>query len=197
MASNFTADIDIDLPSDFKPEALFPDAVRASMVVNGRLQHHPCGVYFQKVPRDPVTRLAAVPYAEAEEIGYAKIDFLHLSLLGKFATREEIEALLDVDPDWGLLKIPSVVKKLFQLGNHFELVDKVRPTSIMELADVIAMTKPGKRWLLDAYLRDRARTRPEIYVQREGSYGYKKSHAIAYAMNVALQLHLVACGVEL
>src|ERR1039458_5058193 len=110
-------DIDIDLRTDFDPTKLFP-WTRASLVKDDELRQHPCGVYPQTIPVDPLTHLAAIPYEEAEQLGYLKIDFLHLQLYDYFKTREEIETLLEVEPDWGLLTIPAEQKKLFQLAKQ-------------------------------------------------------------------------------
>ena len=96
-------DIDIDFKPDFNPLDYFKDAVRASRVEKGELRPHPAGAYLQEMPKDPLTNLAAIPFDEAEELGYFKIDFLHISLLEDFESKEEIRALLKLEPDWSLL----------------------------------------------------------------------------------------------
>jgi DNA polymerase III alpha subunit len=190
----FSADIDIDFPTSFKPEKVFP-WTRASIVKNGFLSPHPCGVYPQNIPQDCVTKLAAIPYEQAEELGYAKVDMLHLGVYDYFESREEILELLKIDPDWGLLLIPTEQKKLFQLSNHGDVLNEVKPKSIEELADVLALIRPGKRQLAKLYKVDRAGTRRILYAKDESGYSFKKSHAIAYAMVIVLQLHLISTGV--
>jgi len=54
-------DVDVDTPSTFRPGTLFPAWARASMVKDGNLVPHPCGVYPQRVPVDVVTKLCAIP----------------------------------------------------------------------------------------------------------------------------------------
>ena len=187
-------DIDIDLQTKFDPIKAFPGvAVRASMVREGELVPHPCGAYLQAVPVDPLTGLAAAPYEEAEALGCFKIDFLHLHVYDEFASRDEIKALLDIDPDWMLLQIPSVVINLFQLGRHLDVLQAVKPRSVIELADCLALIRPQKKYLLKYYLQDRLKARPMLYSKEhgEGGYGFKKAHAIAYAYVIILQLHLV------
>jgi hypothetical protein len=186
-------DIDIDTQSDFNPKSIFSDAILASMVEKGELIKHHVGLYFQKIAQDPQTGLAAIPFREAEDIGYFKVDMLHLSALDNFDSKEEIRALVRIDPDWTLLQIPSVVKKLDQIKNHFEVIDAVKPKSIMELADCIALIRPGKRYLLNAYIKDKDAIRRELY-RRTDKYYFKKPHAVAYAATIALQLHLVKAG---
>lgn len=190
----FSADIDIDFQTTFKPESVFP-WTKASIVKNGYLSPHPCGVYPQKIPVDYVTKLAAIPYAEAEEVGYMKIDMLHLSIYDHFNSREEITELLKLEPDWSLLLIPSEQAKLFQLSRHGEVLTAVKPKNIEELADCLALIRPGKKQLAKLYNVDKAGTRRILYSKDESGYSFKKSHAIAYAMVIVLQLHLISTGV--
>lgn len=187
-------DIDIDLPTSFNPVNTFENCVRASIIKDETLQPHPCGTYFQNIPKDPSTGFSAIPYDIAEELDFVKIDFLHLNLLDSFGSRQEIEDLLEIEPDWTLLTMPSVVNKLFQVGKHGKMLIDLAPKSIEELADAIAMTKPAKRFLLDLYKRDRDAARKELYKIEKESYGYKKAHALAYALNIVLQLHLISAG---
>lgn len=189
-------DVDMDFPSDFDPLDYFKQAVRASMVKEGKLIKHPAGAYLQRIPVDKVTGLAAIPYKEAEDIGYFKVDFLHLSLLDNFESKEQIRKLSRLPPDWSLLEDEEVVKKLFQLHSHYTLVSKVKPRSVIELADCTALIRPGKRFLLDAYLKDRNVVRQELYRKPDdGKYYFKKSHAVAYALTIVIQLHLIKGGI--
>lgn len=190
-------DIDIDCASNVDPTKIFPGSVRASIFKDGKLTPHPCGVYFQDVPKDPITDLAAAPYELAEDLGCFKIDFLHLHVYDHFSSRDEIKELLKYDPDWDLLKIPSVVEQLFQLSKHFDIIQQIKPRSVIELADCLALIRPQKRFILKYYLQDPVRYRAELYKQEEGGgYGFKKAHAIAYALVVVLQLHLIQGGVK-
>lgn len=187
-------DIDLDLPTSFYPIDYF-DVVPASMVKDGNLVKHPAGVYFQNIPVDKITGLSAIPYKEAEDLDYFKIDFLHLSFLDKFNNKNEIRELLKVEPDWTLLESQDVVERLFQIRKHFDLVYQIKPTSVVTLADTIALIRPAKRQLLQQYIKVPNKTRPFLYAKPvDGKYYFKKSHAIAYALTIVLQLHLVADG---
>ena len=187
-------DVDIDTPPSVDIKAIFPEWTRASLVKDGVLRPHPCGYYPQAIARDPITGLAAIPYEEAERLGYFKIDFLHLSVYEHFKSRAEILELLKVEPDWGLLLIPSQQVKLFQLSKHGDILSVVRPRSVEELADVLALIRPGKKQLLKLYLSHRDATRRTLYAKDESGYSFKKSHAIAYALVIVLQLHLISTG---
>jgi len=191
----FNADVDIDLPTSFKAEKLFPTFTKASMVKGEQLMPHSCGYYAQNIPQDIVTGLAAIPYQQAEELGYLKIDFLHLHVYNYFESREEIDLLLELEPDWGLLTVPSEQVKLFQLSKHGDILSAVKPKSIEELADVLALIRPGKKQLLKLYQAQRESTRRILYAKDEQGYSFKKSHAICYAMVIVLQLHLISTGI--
>jgi len=190
-------DIDIDCPSNMDPGKIFPGSVRASQYKNGKLTPHPCGVYFQDVPTDPITKLAAVPYEQAEELGCFKVDFLHLHVYDHFTSREEIVELLKHDPDWSLLNIPSVVGQLFHLSKHFDLIAQIKPRSVLEIADCLSLIRPQKRFMLKKYLENPLKIRAELYKHEAGDgYAFKKAHAIAYALVIVLQLHLIKGGIK-
>lgn len=189
-------DIDIDMKTSFDPTELF-NVVQASMVQRDKLVKHPCGTYFQNMPTDPVSKLAAIPHKVAENHGYTKVDFLHLSVLDFFENKQQIRKLLRKEPNWGLLLRSDIVRQLFQIGKHGDLVRQIAPKTIQQLADCISIIRPGKMHLLDAYLEDPDSTREELYKHEKGVYMYKKGHAIAYAMIIVLQLHLIGAGINI
>ena len=188
-------DIDIDIPPTLKIETVFPDWVRASVLKEDKLTAHPCGRYPQNIPLDDLTGLASIPYDAAEKMGYTKLDFLNLNIYSHFQSRSEIEELLTIEPDWNLLLIPSNQVKLFQLSNHGEMLDEIKPKSIEQLADVLALIRPGKSQLVKLYKVNRESTRKILYSKDKDGYSFKKSHAICYAMVIVLQLHLINAGI--
>lgn len=183
-------DIDIDLKPDFKVESVFKQAIPASIIENGEIKRHLVGAYLQDMPRDVLTGLAAIPYEEAEEIGYTKIDFLHLSILNHFESKEELLYFAKREPNWDNLLNREFVEKLFHISKHFDVVYQVKPRSILEVADVLALIRPGKMILLDKYLKNRKAVRPELFTKRNPS-DLRKSHAIAYATNVIINMNLL------
>lgn len=192
-------DIDIDLSPKYKSDALFPKATRASTVENGELKKHLVGLYFQTVPTDQVTGLAAIPYKDAEANGLFKIDMLTVNMLGEFDnifdSKAQMRALTKIPPDWTLLEDASVVKNLFHLSKHAELVTKIKPKSVSELADCLSLIRPDKRHLIDKYIHNRKDPEilTELYTKREKS-DLRKSHAIPYALLIVIQLHLIKEG---
>lgn len=187
-------DVDIDITPEFKPLTLFKNWTRASTLHDGKLEPHNVGVYPQQIAVDPVTGLAAVPFEEAEELGYLKIDFLPLHVYKHFKTRGEIEVLLKKEPDWNLLLVPTQQEKLFQLRKHGDLLTELRPRSIIEVADIMALIRPGKKQFAGLYKKNREAARLILYAKNESGYSFKKSHSAAYAYVVLLQLHLIKQG---
>jgi len=187
-------DVDIDIDPNFKPLELFKDWRRASLVKDGKLSAHNVGVYPQKIAKDPITGFAAIPYEEAEDLGYLKVDFLPLHVYKNFKTRAEIDALLQKEPDWTLLQVPSVQPKIFQLAKHGDLLSDLKVKDVQELADVMALIRPGKKALVGLYKKERKAARAMLYAKDETGYSFKKSHALAYAYVVWLQLHLIEQG---
>jgi DNA polymerase III alpha subunit len=190
-------DVDIDVADAAAVRALF-NWTRASLVRsdsgNSVLAAHNCGVHPQTIPIDPLTKLSAIPYEAAEELGYFKIDFLPLNVYQHFSSRKEIEELIAKEPDWTLLLVQSNHSKLFQLSNHGDLILKLRPSSLLELADINALIRPGKRALLPLYIKDREVARKVLWKKDESGYTFKKAHALGYAHVLLLQLHLIEMG---
>lgn len=180
-------DIDIDVPTNFKPDKYF-NIINASMVEDLELKKHLVGIYLQNMPTDPLTGYAAIPYTEAEALGYTKIDMIHLSLLNKFKSKDEIRKFAEKSPNWELLEDKDFVSNLFHIANHFDLVDAIKPKSVIEIADILCLIRPGKRILLDRYLKNKKLTRKELYTKRQKS-DLRKSHAVAYALLIVVQMH--------
>lgn len=193
-------DIDIDTPSNFNLSEVFTHSTTASMIKDGVLVKHPVGCYFQNIPNVQHSNLSAIPYQQAEELGYFKIDFLHLTFLNHFSSKQELRSLLAKEPNWDLLKSPSLVKKLQHLRKHVQLVQQILPRSVEEIADILALIRPAKQFLINDYVKlsrsERVDIRKRLFERPQNNTPYfKKAHAIAYAHNIVLQLHLFEYGV--
>jgi hypothetical protein len=160
------------------------------MVEHGELKKHNVGVYFQNIPKDEKTGLAAIPYKKAHDFGYFKIDMIHLKLLEQFESKEQLREYMYREPDWGLLEYEIVVKQLFHLSKSFDVVEKVKPASVLELADCLALIRPGKRKLINSYVKDKDAVRNELY-KKEKASELRKSHALPYAYLIIAQLNLI------
>lgn len=161
------------------------------MINEGRYRKHPAGVYFQQVPTEPNLKIASVPYNYAPHFNLFKVDFLHLTMLDSFESKQQIRELMKQEPNWALMEDPDVVAQLFQLKNHYDVLSWIKPKSVQELADCVALIRPGKRHLLDQYKIDTTKARAELYRQPLPKGCFKKAHAIAYAFNIVLQLHAI------
>lgn len=186
-------DIDIDLEPNADITKMFRNAIPASRVEDGELKQHPVGYYFQDIPVDVITGYAAIPYDHSEDFGYYKIDMLTVNLLQHFDSKAEMRKLQKIEPDWDLLLDPEVVKGLFHLGKHADILARVKPRSIQAIADVFALIRPNKRGLLDKYIKDPDKYRTEIFTKRAPE-DMRKAHAIPYALLIVLQLHLIEQG---
>ena len=186
-----TFDIDIDIPLSFDRDKY---GIRASIVneEKKKLIHHNSGVYpNQSIPVDIETGLSAIPYKEAEEYGFVKIDFLNNHLLSKISSKEEYLELLEKEPDWERLwEDHDFLLSMPQISNHYTTIVQIKPKDIQTMADVIAIIRPGKLKYLDDYINDPIGTREKLYEPEEDSYYYKKSHAVAYAQLIVIAMNL-------
>lgn len=188
--------MDIDIDIDPRADLNHLKMVRASMVENNKLKQHPVGIYLQKIPKDMDTGLSAIPYQHAQELDFIKIDILNLSLLRMFENRQEVLAVLHVQPDWNLLQRREIVEQLFHIKKHYDTVSKCKPKSIEDLADILALIRPNKTVLIDKYIKCKSEVRKILYDKIDES-DLRKSHAIAYALNIVLQMNLIKLGVEI
>jgi hypothetical protein len=189
----------MDIDIDIKPVSNLTDRLygtRASTIENKELKPHLVGWYFQTIPVDHITGLAAIPYNKAEELDFKKIDILNLNLLKLFDSRAELKAVLDIKPNWKMLEHESVVTRLFHIKNHFDIVIRCKPKSVEDIADILALIRPGKKELLDKYLKDKSAVRPLLYDKHLDS-DLRKSHAVAYAMNIVVQMNLIQLGIDI
>ena len=148
---------------------------------------HNTGVYFQEIPHDPFTNLSVIDYKSAEERGYFKIDILNVNVYENIKDEEHLIRLLNTEPNWSLLEYREIVDQLFHINGHYDIVNKLKPKSVEQLAAVLAIIRPAKRYLIDS---DWKQINEEVWKVSEGEdYYWKKSHAFAYACAVIVQLN--------
>jgi hypothetical protein len=181
-------DIDIDVADRTRLLNLIKHTP-ASMMQDGKRRKHKTGVYFHDIPTDPITGLATVDYKRAEDMGYFKIDVLNVNLYKDIKTTEQLDTLLEMEPMWELLEHREVVEQLFHIHAHYEVVNKMKPRSITQLAAVLAMIRPAKRHLVG---KDWDTVFKEVWIRPEGDeYFFKKAHSISYAVAIVMQLNLL------
>lgn len=181
-------DIDLDFSDRNRALELF-DHISASRDDHGKLVKHNTGVYLHAVPVNALTGLCALPYNQADKEGYFKIDFLNVGIYKGVRNEEHLDQLLAQEPLWDLLLQNQFLDLLFHLKGHGEILKKTCPTSVEQLAAVLAMIRPAKRYLVG---KNWTTIMKEVWIKPEnGEYHFKKSHATAYAMAVVVQMNLI------
>jgi hypothetical protein len=181
-------DIDIDFVDRDQALKLFKH-ISASRVDNNKLVKHNTGVYFHEVPVNAPSKLCAIPYEQAEEQGFFKIDFLNVGIYKGVKNEEHLVQLMNQEPLWDLLLQDEFVNLLFHLNGHGDIIRKTLPTSVEQLSAVLAMIRPAKRYLIG---KDWTTIMTEVWTKPEtGDYYFKKSHATAYAVAIVVQMNLI------
>ncbi len=181
-------DVDIDFYDRDNTLKLFKHTP-ATIIKNDKTEKHKTGIYFHAVPEHPVTGHATIDYKKAEERGYFKIDCLNVSIYKDVKSEQELVELMIQEPDWDMLKDAKVVDQLFHLNGHFNIVSKLEPRTIEQLAAVLAIIRPAKRQLM---YKDWVDIMKEVWIKpTDGSYFFKKSHAVAYAQAIVVQMNLI------
>ena len=161
----------------------------ASIIKDDKIEKHKTGVYFHAIPSDPINGYATLDYKKAEDRGYFKIDCLNVNIYKNVKSEQELVELMIEEPDWDMLKDPKVVDQLFHLNGHFNIVSKLEPKNIEQLAAVLAIIRPAKRGLMYKVWTDILK---EVWIKpTDGSYFFKKSHAVAYAQAIVVQMNLM------
>ena len=168
--------------------------IPASIKKGNEYTKHNSGVYLQPIPYDPISELASIEYKEAEERGYFKLDFLNNTLYEGIKDEKHLDELIAKEPIWDLLQHADVIKNLVHVHNHLNVLQVMKPKSIEELAEVLAVIRPAKRHLLN---ESKEKISKEVWIKpNDGSYYFKKAHAIAYALSIVVQLNLFCEQVE-
>jgi hypothetical protein len=186
-------DIDIDCADRNAIISIFLKTVNASKIDNtGNITKHPVGIYFQNIPTDPVTNLASISYDKALEKGYYKFDFLNMTVYQNFKSRDDVKLYLNKPVLWYLFENKDILKNLIHLNSdHSSKICLIhKPKSIEELAMVIALARPSKKYLIG---KDWSEVRKNIW-KKEDEYFFKKSHAISYSHAIVLQLNYYVYG---
>lgn len=182
-------DIDIDFADRDHALKFIKHIPAAIKDTNGTFKKHNTGVYCTPIPYNPVNNLSNIDYKEAEERGYFKLDFLNVSIYKDIRDEEHLKTLMETEPLWDLLEQDDFSSLLFHVNGHGSILRQMKPTSILQLAAVLAMIRPAKRHLIGeswTTVTETIWTKPE-----DGEYYFKKAHAVAYAMAVVVQMNLI------
>jgi len=182
-------DIDLDFADRNKILDIIDHVPAAIVDENGVFKKHNTGVYCTSIPYNPITGTACFDYKTAESRGYFKIDFLNVSVYKEIHDEDHLIELMEQEPLWDLLLEDEFVDRLFHVNGHGSILRQMRPTSVDQLAAVLAMIRPAKRYLIG---KDWATVMSEVWVKPTGDeYYFKKSHAYSYAMLVIVHMNLL------
>lgn len=186
-------DVDIDFANRDEILDLIPH-ISAARLEKGELKKHNTGIYLQKIPTNPISNIATIDYETAEKRGYFKIDFLNVSVYKDIKNETHLIELTNKEPLWELLLQDEFVNLLFHLKGHGEVLRKTCPISVEQLAAVLAMIRPAKRYLIG---KDWTTVMKEIWEKpANDEYYWKKSHAFGYAFVVIMQMNLICEQLE-
>lgn len=185
----FKSDIDIDFGNRDLAIGLLK-LTPAGIVRDDKLVKHNTGVYPTDIPVDPFIGCASIDHKVAEDRGYAKLDFLNVSLYTQIKDEQHLSTLMATEPLWDLLLDPEFCSMLIHIGNHHDLLLKCPEpvNSIPRMAMFLALIRPGKRHLVGKTWKEIAET---VWDTTEEGYSFKKSHAVAYAHLVAVHMNLI------
>ncbi|NBP00731.1 MAG: hypothetical protein EBU90_11490 [Proteobacteria bacterium] len=178
-----------DIDIDFADRKKILDIIRhvPATLEDGR--RHNTGIYTHQIPVNPLTGTASINYKLAEERGYLKIDFLNVGIYKNIRSEEHLNELLNKEPLWDLLEQDDFVNLLFHVNGHGSILREMKPKNISQLAEVLALIRPAKRYLIG---KDWTTVMNEVWTKPEGDeYYFKKSHATAYAAAVVVQMNLI------
>jgi DNA polymerase III alpha subunit len=117
---------------------------------------------------------------------------LNVNIYKNVKSEKELVELMIQEPDWDMLNDKTTVDKLFHLNGHFNIVSTLKPKSIEQLAAVLAIIRPAKRYLMKQNWDD---INANVWKRpTDGSYFFKKSHAVAYAQAIVVQMNLLTNG---
>jgi hypothetical protein len=178
-------DIDIDFAD--RDVVLSQIKHRVAKLDSGK--KHNTGVYVTEVPHNPVDNLATIEHKAADKRGYFKLDFLNVSIYKDIRDEAHLISLMEQEPLWELLQHDEFVDQLFHLNGHGDVLRKTCPTSVEQLAAVLAMIRPAKRHLIG---KSWTEIMQEVWTKpTNDEYYFKKAHAVSYAMAVVVHMNLL------
>ena len=178
-----------DIDIDFADRNVILDKINHRVAKLNKDKKHNTGVYVTEIPHNPGDNMSTLDYEQAEDRGYFKLDFLTVSLYKDITSEEQLNKLLSKEPLWDLLTHKEFSDKLFHVGEHSGLLQKLKPTTIEQLAATLAVIRPAKRHLQDKTWKE---ILEQVWIKpSDGSYYFKKAHAVAYAHAIVVQMNLI------
>ena len=186
----------MDVDIDFLDRTTVLDIIKhipAAIETRGVFKKHNTGVYCHNIPYNPLTDAASIEYKTAEARGYFKIDFLNVSAYTGVRDEAHLDELLATEPIWELLEQQEFSDLLFHVNGQHAILQEMKPTSIPQLAAVLAMIRPAKRHLVG---KDWDTVMKTIWEKSDDGYAFKCSHAHSYAAVIVVQMNLICQGLN-
>jgi DNA polymerase III alpha subunit len=178
-----------DIDIDFADRSKALDIIKHIDARIDTFKKHNTGIYCTSVPYNPTNGISTLDYKEAEDRGYFKIDFLNVNVYEGVKSKTHLTQLLETEPLWDLLLDDDFIQNLFHVNGHGSILRQMEPKSIEQLAAVLAMIRPAKRYLIG---KDWTTVMTEIWTKPDNDeYFFKKAHAIAYAHVIVVQMNLI------
>ena len=182
------SDIDIDLGNRDRLLELIkhiPASIRKKNIV----KKHPTGVYVTEIPYDPINNMSSVDYEVAEERGYFKLDLLNVHLYNKVRDENHLIELMR-EPNYDRLHDREFVEQLIHINNQYDTLQRMPEPiiNIPRLAMFLAVIRPSKRHLIGKTYKE---INQSVWDKDNNGYSFKKSHAIAYATLVVVNMNLL------
>ena len=153
---------------------------------------HNTGVYATEIPHNPIDNLATIEHKTADERGYFKLDFLNVSIYKDVRDEAHLQQLMETEPQWDLLQHDDFNNLVFHVAGHGTVLRSMKPTTVEQLAAVLAMIRPAKRYLIG---KEWTTVMKEVWTKpTNGEYYFKKAHAFSYAMAVVVHMNLLVEG---
>src|SRR6056300_304815 len=169
-----------DIDIDFADREIILNQVKHRIAKLPTGKKHNTGVYVTECPHNPVDNLSTIDYKTAEERGYFKLDFLNVSIYKDVRDEAHLQQLMDREPLWELLEHSEFCSQVFHLTGNEELVKRLSPKNLEQLAATLAIIRPSKRYLAN---ESWDRIDAEVWLKPDdGSYYFKKAHAVSYAV---------------
>lgn len=192
---NHIPDIDLDVSDrDVALNRLRHFTVASQINNFNKLVKHNTGIYFQKVPVDPYTKLAAFPYDVAEQLGYFKVDLIPNHVYDMIENEAQLNELLALDVDWDWFLDDRFYYneeprfRLTHLANHKYICDMYPPKSVEDIAILIALIRPAKKHLIGEKWE---LVKEQVFVKEDNKYFFKKSHSVAFAQLVVVHAQII------
>ena len=189
MTTKIDFDVDIDMANREDFLRLVNHTPASIKNNDGTHSKHNTGVYFQTIPSFPLEGFSSIEYETAEEDGWFKVDVLNNGIYKDVRDEAHLTELMNIEPLWDLLEHEEFVSQLFHISNYSNILVQYKPTSVEQLAMILAIIRPGKKQLIGKSWNEITK---QVWVKpSDGSYYFKHSHAIAYAVAIVVQMNLI------